>query len=194
MTKYLLKCEVGFVLKQSAVNVQTMQAESHMKPLNTYNWQSIVYHFPFKSSTESFPNDLLQITVKALPDYEGIVIGFGFHAIKKNPKQELYHNDEGHLIQKGQTKKQKLPSIGITVNYYSCLIQSKNNELKLVMKAATNNRENRMRPEEHHKDQAIIIQQPADGEKYGFAKEVGEYGRYYAREYLGDKFSLPSLS
>ena len=55
----------------------------------------------------------------------------------------------------GPSKKQRLPSIGITVNYYSCLVTNKQKEWKLVKKAATNNREIRVRPDDNQKDLAI---------------------------------------
>ena len=80
----VLKYDVGFVLKKSAVNVKTMQAEGNMQALNYHNWQSLVYHFTLQQSPHGAT---YQILVKALPDYEGMVIGFEFLAIGKDSKQ-----------------------------------------------------------------------------------------------------------
>ena len=91
----VLQFEVRFDFEKSAVNVKTMQAVSNMKPLNTFNWQSLIYHFGLQHPASQTK---YTITVKALPDYEGIVIGLQFLAIKKDPKQYLYLDQNGNTI------------------------------------------------------------------------------------------------
>ena len=85
-------------------------------------------------------------------------------------------------------------SIGMDVNLYSSVITKTGQKwVKLVKKAASNNREDRARPESIHKSSGmeLFTKEKSDN---SFAADAGAYGQAWAEKYKGDKYTLPTFN
>ena len=71
---------------------------------------------------------------------------------------------------------------------------NKLNEVKMLRRAPSNNRKMRFRPEETHKNCAIHL--VSEKKEDGFAKDIGEFGKNWAKKYKGDEYGLatPTLN
>ena len=87
-----------------------------------------------------------------------------------------------------------LPSMGLQENLYSPFIETpKGWYTKVIVKATTNNRDDRVRPDSSDKSDGSALNLNSSGNS-AFAKKIGEYGLKWGEQVKGDKYALPSFN
>ena len=121
---------LAFFQKSEVSTVDVKSKQSHciklMQRVNDLNWQFFLKFVKFKEDgqTQIEPD-------KALPDFECIWIGRELQQIQNDPSFPK------HL---------DLTTIALTVNLYSMVAINKKGEVKVLKKAPTNKRSDRVRP------------------------------------------------
>lgn len=87
----------------------------------------------------------------------------------------------------------ELELIAIKVNIYTMIVINKDNQVKLLRQAPTNDRRLRKRDKTSKKSEALIMR-VAPGRKEAFSDDFGGIGRLWAKQYKGSPDALPSLS
>ena len=112
----------------STIDVKSKQARfiKLMKKVNDLNWQFLLKFIKLKDDGQT------EIEAdKALPDFESIWLGRELELIRNDPCFPK------HL---------DLTTIALTVNFYSMVAINKKGEVKLLKKAANNDKSKRVRP------------------------------------------------
>lgn len=94
------------------------------------------------------------------------------------------------------SKHLELPCCKLTINMYSCVVKNPMGQIKLIRRAANNNRELRKRPEHAEKNfqLSLVLDGPSRGiRRSGFAKTSFEFGYAWGELVKSDKRARPSF-
>lgn len=134
-----------------------------MQQLNEFNWQYMVR----QQSNRKTP----------INDFESMMIGSEMRKIRADSLTP---------------KLLKLVSINLTVNLYSSVVTTKDGKTKVLERAATNNRNERQRPEttERSVEVSLVIQP----KQQGFARKIAAYSQEWGIVYKEKATARPSFN